>query len=212
MEKEKVIDRERELEGQAAGDWRPRPDPTVLTTQQLYREITALEKFFTSRFDSMDKAVTLLQASSNRSPTINEVYLQLTEKFESIKTQFSERDTRTDQTARDSKVAIDAALKSQQEAFSEQNKSSALAIAKSEASTTKQMDQINTTIQTMAKGVDDKINDLKERITVIESRSQGQQIQRQEGKDTWGYIVGGIGIIISVATLIVFIVINMNKH
>ena len=121
-----------------APELRPIPDPTVLTTQQLAVAILNLKELFESRMSAMDKAVELLQQTANRSPTVNEVYMQHEERFKSIAVQFAERDIRTEQTSRDSKVAVDAALQAAKEAVGEQNKSSALAIAKSEAATTKQ--------------------------------------------------------------------------
>ena len=86
------------------------------------------------------------------------------EKFDSIATQFQERDTRTEQTSRDSKVAVDAALQAAKEAVGEQNKSNALAIAKSEATFTKQIDQIGVLVTSMGKGFDDKVDDIKSRL------------------------------------------------
>ncbi len=167
----------------------PRPDPTVLTTQQLLREIATSREIVETRvggevgkvetrLNGMDKAIELLQNTTDKFPDhVVQAVARLqelhAEKFKSIETQFIERDTRTEQTSRDSKVAVDAALKAQQEAFSEQNKSSALAISKSETATTKQIDQIGITMASNTKAMDDKIDDLKERITSIESSKVG---------------------------------------
>ncbi len=242
-------------------DFRPVPDPTILTTQQLMREIASLKELLVSRLDAMDKAVTLLNDGASRSPTINEVYLQHeeklssihqhfeerdkrfeqaavvhstaisaamkaageaqiavtektkhleelhSEKFRSIQVQFMERDTRTEQTSRDAKVAVDAALQAAKEAVGEQNKSSALAIAKSEASTAKQIDQIQVVINSNTKGTDDKIDDLKTRLTTIEGRSAGVG-------STWGVLLGAIGMIVGIAGMIagvISVVILLSK-
>jgi len=215
-------------------DRRPIPDPTVLTTRQLLREVTALKELvgtrldamdkaqalfennlsrvptetdrqiqhlkelhgvrfgevhseliagrtiLNTRMDAMDKAVVLLQAISDTAPSkIDEKIASLhgihDEKFSSIGTQFRERDVRTEQSSKDSKVAVDAALQAAKEAVGEQNKSSALAIAKSEASTTKQIDQLGQLIQSTTKGVDDKFQDVKDRLTRIEGKTEGQK-------------------------------------
>ena len=158
--------------------WTPRPDPTVLTTDQVRREIQMLRDVLETRLAGSDKAIELLQASTDKFPTfvknaVNELKELHEEKFRSIAVQFVERDTRTEQTSRDSKVAVDAALQAAKEAVGEQNKSSALAIAKSEASTTKQIDQITVLIQSTAKGTDDKIDDLKTRMTAMEGVRAG---------------------------------------
>ena len=120
------------------------------------------------------------------------------EKFKSIATQFTERDIRTEQTARDSKVAVDAALQAQKEAAGAQNESNAASISKSEAAFTKQIDQIGVIINTTTKGTDEKIEDIKTRITQIEGRATGRG-------DSWGYIVGAGGIVIVIIAIFEFI-------
>jgi hypothetical protein len=180
-------------------DFRPIPDPTILTTQQLLREIASVREILESRLNGMDRAIDLLQSQVDKSPSIGEMYAKHEEKFHSIQTQFSERDTRTDQTSKDSKVAVDAALQAAKEAVGEQNKSSALAIAKSEASTTKQIDQISVIINSLAKGMDDKIDDIKTRITSMEGHTRGIG-------DGWGYLVGVIGILSAAASLITLLI------
>jgi hypothetical protein len=176
-------------------DLRPVPDPTVLTTQQLVREIAAVREVTDIRLGAMDKAIILVQNAVDRSPTVAEIYAEFTEKFVSVQTQFAERDTRTEQTSKDSKVAVDAALSAAKEAVAEQNKSSALAIAKSETTMTKQIDSITTLIQTNQKAIDDKIADVKDRVTSIEGRSKGIG-------DGWGFLVGAIGLLSTVITLV----------
>jgi hypothetical protein len=167
----------------------PRPDPTVLTTQAVRRDISALrevleaeiegqEKVFEGRFVAMDKAIELLQTIADRLPgLIDGKVAQLKglhdEKFSSIATQFSERDTRTEQTQRDSKVAVDAALQAQKESVNAQNISNAQAIAKSEANFTKLLDQLAMLINSNTKTSDDKIDDLKARVQSIEGKGLG---------------------------------------
>jgi cation transport regulator ChaB len=193
-------------------------DPTALTTQQLFREIgTAREigetliyginQNITTRIDGMDKAIELLQTSTDRTPNMVSASIERLqelheEKFESITTQFKERDTRTEQTSRDSKVAVDAALQAAKEAVGEQNKSNALAIAKSEATFTKQIDQIGVLISTMQKGIDDKIDDIKTRLQAIESRKLGEGDMRRGMGDVVGYLIGGVGMIVAVVALL----------
>jgi hypothetical protein len=167
-------------------------DPTFLTTQALTREVNGLKELMEVRIDAQERATRLLQQASDSGPKISVVeervnslvrlteekfisaQAQQVEKFDSIQIQFRERDTRTEQTSRDAKTAVDAALQAAKEAVGEQNKSGALAIAKSEASTIKQIDQIAILLQNVNKATDDKISDLKDRLTMIEGRSGGQ--------------------------------------
>jgi hypothetical protein len=176
----------------------PVPDPTLLTTQQLHRELTSLRELIETRLEGYDKAITLLQSTLDKSPSIAEMYASHGEKFHSIQTQFTERDIRTEQTARDSKVAVDAALQAAKEAVGEQNKSSALAIAKSETSTTKQIDQISVLIDNTRKSFDDKIDDIKQRLTSMEGMRKG-------GSDVWAYVFGIAGFLTGIASILALI-------
>lgn len=116
----------------------PVPDPTLLTTEALTREITALKELVFTRIESLKD--------------VNN------EKFQSIQTQFLERDTRANQTAKDNKLAVDAALNAAKEA-----------VAKSEGTTVRQLET-----------VDGKINDVKERINRIEGSTMGKGESTQQ--------------------------------
>lgn len=196
----------------------PNPDPSVLTTAALLREIEGLREqtireikmnreLIEARLDGNDAAVALLRTTADKIPyAIKESVQRLQElhdeKFLSIQTQFKERDTRTEQTSKDSKVAVDAALQAAKEAVGEQNKSSALAIAKSEAATTKQIDLIGTQIGQVSKSADDKIADIKERITSIEARGAGVATQKQETNQNWGFIFGAGGLVVAIISVV----------
>lgn len=190
-------------------------DPSKLTTNALEREVgqlkdliaarvDGLEKGLEVRLNGMDKALVLLQARADKVPSETDIAVENLrklhdEKFSSIAIQFKERDTRDERTQKDSKVAIDAALSAQKESVDKQNISNSLAIAKSETAFTKQIDAIGILIQTSIKATDDKINDTKERITIIESHSKGVG-------DSWGIVVGAAGIVIAaVAVAVAFL-------
>jgi hypothetical protein len=233
----------------------PVPDPTLLTTAALTREISALKELVVTRLDAMDKAQSLFETNLTRVPTdidkqlshlkelhasrfiqsdasigaqagmlgtrldgmdkavtliqdiadkfparIDEKIRGLKdvheEKFSSIQVQFRERDVRSEQSSKDSKVAVDAALQAAKEAVGEQNKSSALAISKSEASTIKQIDQMNVMIQAGFKSVDDKFDDIKERITRIEGKDVGVTTTKTTTQATSSFVVAIIGLVI----------------
>jgi hypothetical protein len=198
----------------------PVPDPTILTTQQLYREIATSREILETRLNAMDTATELNKQATDKLPLIiddkicqlrklvDEKFSGMLEKFHSIDVQFKERDTRTEQSSKDSKVAVDAALQAAKEAVGEQNKSSALAIAKSEAATNKQLDQIGMLITTTNKALDEKINDLKGRL----DRGEGQKAQAVENKsqNNWmiGAVISAVSLIISLGVLIVLV---LNK-
>jgi len=200
-------------------DSRPNPDPTVLTTEQLermkevvFREILASREIveskmsgittvFETRLEGMDKAINLVQLqtdvfSAKVQVEVGHLQKLHQEKFDSIATQFRERDTRTEQTSRDAKIAVDAALQAAKEAVGEQNKSNALAIAKSEATFTKQIDQIGVLVSSMGKGFDDKVDDIKSRLTAIESQKKG-------AGDVWAIWFAATGFAIGIGGVLV---------
>jgi len=193
----------------------PVPDPTVLTTAALSTAITALREVIETRLGAMDKAIELLQASHDRLPgRIDEKVERLREvhdeKFFGILNQFRERDVRVEQTARDTKVAVDAALQAAEKAVGKQNEAFGLSIAKSEAATVKQIDQQGLLIQTATRSLDDKINDIKERLTRIEGKREGHEKTietRQTASSHWVAIVGlVIGSLIGVVGIVIAII------
>lgn len=195
----------------------PVPDPTLLTTQNLRREVLGLRELLEeklasltiasglnrtvleTRLDGMDKAIRLLQDAADKFPgrideKITSLRLIHDERFSSVGQQFEERDTRTEQAAGAVKVAVDAALSAQKEANAEQNKTAAASAAKQEAGTTKLIDQLQQLIAAQTKASDDKFTDVKERLTRIEGGSAG-------GRAMWGYVAAGLGTILTLVTL-----------
>lgn len=160
-----------------------------------------------ARLDSYDAAIKLLQNINDRLPTlvdekIDSLRLIQEEKFSSIQTQFKERDVRTEQSSKDSKVAVDAALQAAKEAVGEQNKSSALAIQKSENSTVKQIDQLGLLIATQSQAVDDKFSDVKDRLTRIEGREVGKINADTNQHTNYAFIVSLVVAAVGVAALL----------
>ncbi len=149
-----------------------RADPSTLTTELVYRAVDGLRDVIEARLNAMQKAVDLLQSNADKSPTIGELNASHEERFRSIATQFTERDTRADTTAQSIEKAIAAALQASKELGAEQNRT-----------TSKQLDQLDELFKAAAKASDDKASDLKDRITAIESRSAG-------GAHLWSLIAG----------------------
>jgi hypothetical protein len=196
---------------------RPVPDPTRLTTEQLIREIGAARELIDKSIEGTNRVIVQLQAEMDKVPGLLrhelENFARVQDvKFEGIKTQFAERDTRTDQTSRDSKVAVDAALQAAKEAVGEQNRSSALAIAKSEAATTKQIDQLGILIQTSAGTTESKITDIKERLTRIEGEKAGGKAETTTRQMSTNSMVGIIGVMIAASLLTVALITNFARQ
>lgn len=195
----------------AGGGSTPVPDPTERTVQALVREMLALREVLETkidgqrevleaRIDGMDEAIRLLQAISDRAPAavdskVANLRTLHEEKFHSIDVQFHERDIRVEQRATDTKTAVEAAFAANKELARLSADSFGLSIGKSEAATMKQIDQLGITIQQSTKATDDKIGDIKERLTRIEGMGKGRG-------DVWGWLVGGIGIVAAVFSVV----------
>lgn len=189
----------------------PVPDPTVLTTQASERAVAALRELMEARVDALgvitdtkfserDKAISILQELTNKIPgLISEgiAHLQMLhdEKFSSIQKQFAERDTRTEQAAATTSKAIDAALSAQKEASGEQNRSNEAKITKSEGAFTKQIDQISVLMSAESKASDVQMNDIKQRLIMIESHGKGTS-------DSWAMVFAVVGGLAGVATAV----------
>lgn len=146
-----------------AGDLRPRPDPTVLTTAQLLREI--------------DNAKEQLRAECRGSFNVIE------KQFQAVDQRFDQAEKwRLEQKA-DNTAATGAALTAAKEAVSQQNAASQQAIAKSEAATMKQISDLGARLTSVqqnlqdrldaaVKSLEDKIARLTETVNTMEAVTQ----------------------------------------
>lgn len=172
---------------------RPDPDPTLLTTENLRREIANLKELQETR----------LSASAASTAALHDLILAKIEvlssvtgqRFASIETQFAERDKRTEQLSLADKTAIAAALQAQKEAAGAQNESNAASVTKQEAAFTKLLDQNQTLFQTAMSAQTTQLNDVKSRLDKGEGQSKG-------AGDTWGWIFGVVGILIAAAAVL----------
>lgn len=211
----------------ATGD-RPVPDPTVLTTDNLRREIGHLTDLFDSklairdeRLDSIDEATKLRSDSiTDIADAVDSKVLherELTEeRFASVAQQFLERDTRSEREARDNKVAVDAAFAAQKEAATKQDEANQKAIDKSEVATAEKINKLEQLFKTTTDALNDKIGDTKDRqnetnLTVqgLIANGAGQTTQRTETRAQTtgnqaliGTIIGVILFVITVVSLL----------
>lgn len=157
----------------------PSPDPTELTTKSLQREIYSLRELLEARIASIEKLLERAEQDIRSQDSVIDIRVghlhELTqkslavhdEKFKGISLQFTERDVRVEQTSKDTKVAVDAALQAAEKAVGKQNESFAIATTKSETATTKQIDQMVSSVQATTNSLNDKIEDAKSRIADI---------------------------------------------
>jgi uncharacterized integral membrane protein len=185
-------------EGDTQGDrhrsgWAPVPDPTVLTTEALQREIGALKDLMEQRIIGLRE---LVESQIAATVSVREGQLDsILGRIDLVETQ------RVEQKA-DTKAAVDAALTAQKEAVKEQTTASERAIAKSEAATTKSIEQLASTFQTAFDGQRRDIDDLKERVGTYEARRGGAEGQRASTQ-MWQIWVAGAVVTVLIALVII---------
>ena len=191
-----------------------REDPSSLTVQMIMREMLNLREVMEARMDGSDKIVVLLQASLVSRPDaitkeIDHLKNLHSERFCGVDKQFTERDVRTEQAAGAVKIAVDAALQAQKEAVGEQNKSSALAIAKSEASTNKQLDQIGINIASTNANLNDKIDDVKSQqvilngqLLLMNGKIAGGRDNKDDHRANISIAVAVLAVVMSIAAIV----------
>ena len=102
-----------------------------------------------------------------------------------------------------SKQSLDAALLAQKELGAQQNDANSAAAAKAEASFTKQIDQIETIIQTMEKATDARITELKERIDRGEGSTAGATGSRSERAQVTNQVLMALSVLAAVIGLLI---------
>lgn len=157
-----------------------RIDPSKLTTdavlaakEDLRREIREAERLrqieHTTLRDLVFAAIDNSQSqreAMRRDLELNDRRIEegVVLRFIAVDQRFVERDTRTEQAAQESRISLDAALAAAKEAVGEQNKSNTQSILKSETSTMKLIDGLQTLMSTNTDATNDKIADLRTRL------------------------------------------------
>ncbi len=206
------------------GGSRPIPDPTELTDRAIAKlkvdvedKLDAAKVLTEARIGFLEKEFDRLRKEIDTYPAaivagLAHLRALMDEKFKGVADNFAGRDT-----------ALAAALLAQKTSVEDQNKANAASSTKSEGATTKLIDGISESISTLAtsfddkvdavktllgaqtKGQDEKINDLRDRITAIDGRSTG-------GQNVWGYILAGIGAVGVVVSLVIAVTsMNINS-
>jgi vacuolar-type H+-ATPase subunit I/STV1 len=213
----------------------PVPDPTLLTTAQILREVGAAREVLQSHIDAVREVVSRNINEIDKIPIeVDRRIAILTklydEKFAALATRFNDRDVRSDH-ARSSidaailsaKQSMEVSLGSIEKSFQgtlasgkeqtlEQNRANAIAVAKSEAATIKQIDQQGAIIATTTKALDDKISDVKDRLTLLEGTMNGVSTTKTSTTMSAGVLTAVIAACISAAGVAVLIVSTIINH
>lgn len=210
------------------GDIRPIPDPSRLTMDALAsavdnlketqrRDRETLEKLFDKQFAAYDKALALVQSERDKEPSaavLQETLLKLADvtdqRFVSFEKAVEQRFDAVNLRFADSTRNVNDTMLAYKSSVEDTNKSNAIAIGKSEAATTKAIDNLGVFANTLGKALDDKIADTKDRLSTFETRLTSFESRGKGADAVWGYIVGAIGIVIAIATLAIAALVAMK--
>lgn len=163
--------------------WTPHPDPTVLTTEALHREIggvrASLDSARRAGYELLEvRLAAMHELIDARLNAMHELFdsrmdarlIITAEKFNRIDQKLDLVESQRIEQKKDTKDAVDAALTAQKEAVREQTTASDAAIAKAERAITKEMEQLRTTFNVTFEGIRRDIDINRERVSAIERR------------------------------------------
>jgi len=196
----------------------PQPDPTILTTQALEREIANLQRLIETRLDGNDKSTDLRIGEIAKIPAdtarlIAHLRGLMETRFNSIALQFAERDIRVETSARAGKEALDAALLAAKELVGTTNTANAIAALKSEEAVAKQIESLVAQGRATAEATDARIADLKERFDRGDDRpSIRDREYRSEQRLDIGQYIAFISVILVIIGIAASITIAVVVH
>jgi hypothetical protein len=173
------------------GEHKPTPDPTVLTTEQLLREIQTLKEW----------TAAMIAGSTE---ICDEKFSSVTKQFVLIERQ------RVEQKA-DTEKAVQAALSAAKEAVKEQTAASEKSIDKAQTATAEQLKQQGTTFTTAVQSQERQHNDLKERVGNIEAGMQGVNAYRTDRRDINASVLAVVGSVVGILVLVVGIYATFHR-
>lgn len=168
---------------------------TKLTIQQVIREIEISRSSVENQFVALEKLQE--EKFKNIVEIINRLQALHEEKFNSLTIQLNEKDE---------------ALKAEKQSIEVQNQMNAATFTKSEGNFTKQIDQIASLIQVAMNATNSKIDNIVQRITQIESQSQGKQFTSEKMTSLISQVMTGIVSLIIMIGAIISIVLFVLHH
>lgn len=195
-------------------------DNATNTRSETADMINSLEAILTQRIAGLEQIMKILDKVINSGPAErdalrerlqNDINIAVDnlkhlheERFAAIAQQFTERDIRSEQDKKSSKDALDAALLAQKESVSQQNDANTTKADKTEASFTKQIDQVGNLITALDKSWQDRFTELKERIDRGEGQGQGAVTAHSEQRLTISQVIAALAVVAAVVTLILY--------
>lgn len=161
---------------------KPDPDPTLLTTESLLREINHLKELTTSNLETHSVRTDALEHR------LNHKYVETADAIRNLRDLHEEKFKGLDQLGRqareDNQTRLDAAFKSANDTRD-----------KIEESLTKQIDAQGVKNEAASKATNEKIDRLTSRLDTGEGKTKG-------AGDVWGWIFGAVGLLIAAAAVL----------
>ncbi len=225
------------MPGEAEGEARSRnrdnyPDPSVLTTQALYREIASVKEQFEKqlegaiasikvRLDAIDKATKVFEDNLYRVPTevdkaISHLQSLHGERFLSVQHQIdaaeklrNEKFSAVQQQFQDRDTRDMQTREQSEVSISAALQAAKEAVGKAEASTDKRIDAQSAVIVSATDALRTTIDDLKQRVVRIESMGVGQSVAKTEQHQSSAFIISviaiGLAVIGALVTIATFV-------
>lgn len=201
-------------EGRRGNGPNARPDPTIATKDAVALAVTAERDYvdgqlevLRERLAGIDRATELRLGGIEGIPQQIEEKVRhladlMDEKFESVQTQFKERDTRSEREARDNKLAVDAAFAAQEKQAVAQQDANTEKIDKSERSTS---DTIKTN-QELSRATTDaltkSLDEVKLTVAALVAAKAGvteQRVEQRAGTSSVYGLIGAVAVLIFVS-------------
>jgi hypothetical protein len=204
----------------------PVPDPTLLTTQALEKSISSLKELTEAWIKNLKETLDRLQREQDShlevvvaetkhlreliGAEVGKLTCVTNEKFARVDMQFAEMDKRNERQFVALAEAAALALQAQKDLFNSHNQATAMAVSKSEAGMADRISQLQALFDSDSKAKSEKIDDIRTRLNTGESRSKG-------ASDLWGYIIGGVGLLVAIISIVILILnntrnIDMNRR
>lgn len=165
--------------------WRPIPDPTILTTEALTREIAHLREYMDGKVHHLE---TRIRGVTEHIDHAIDLHARLdAEKFAAIEQRFTDRE-----------LLVSASFDAGKEAVAQALAASKEAVAKSELNFTKSLDNLSALIAEGNKAADAQVAAVKDRVALVEGERGGMSQALALGISLAFLLVGVAGVVITV--------------
>jgi tetrahydromethanopterin S-methyltransferase subunit G len=219
------------VRGSNGGGSAPIPDPTVLTDAAIAKAVVLMTQYVDGKVDvTAAKLAAMEQATLLRLERIDGIPERIDEKVNAVHSltetrltaieKLSERESALNKDAliaafNASKEAVAAALTAQKESAAVAERTNQAAIDKSERATSETIKTNLELTRATTDAITKTLDEVKTRVTTIESMTLGQQGQRTETRQSsgalWGAVAGVTGLIAFIVAMAILLIDKVPK-